>query len=444
MASLNDNSVPPYGTPKVTNPAGADCKAGALALSPAPPIADTGVDWPTGAVFTAVTGRPHAQAATSRDAALDYLRSFVTVLVVAHHSVIAYALISPNAVPRSPVHPWLAGIPIADAGHRLIGFDVFALFNDTFFMSLMFLLSGLFVGPSLARKGSGSFLRDRGLRLGAPFVVMALLTPLAYYPAYRVTAADPSALAFWREWLSLGIWPSGPVWFVAVLLGFDVIAAALHQFAPVLIETVGRLASVGRLRPTGLFVALMLVSAAAYLPLRALFGPESWAVVGPFSVQSSRALHYLVYFLAGVAIGECEIGHGLLAPDGGLGRRWFRWTLRALGLFAVYVTMIVWLAPGRLANGLSPLERQLILGLGFVLCCGAISFAMLAAFRRFANARTPVLTSLSRNAYGIYLTHYGFVMWAQYALLPAAIRRPSRPPWCCPARSRQAGRQPPP
>jgi surface polysaccharide O-acyltransferase-like enzyme len=32
-----------------------------------------------------------------------------------------------------------------------------------------------------------------------------------------------------------------------------------------------------------------------------------------------------------------------------------------------------------------------------------------------------VLTSLSRNAYGIYLTHYGFVMWLQYALLPAAI-----------------------
>ena len=47
-----------------------------------------------------------------------------------------------------------------------------------------------------------------------------------------VTAADPDALAFWREWLSLGVWPSGPLWFVAVLLGFDVIAAALHQFDP--------------------------------------------------------------------------------------------------------------------------------------------------------------------------------------------------------------------
>jgi peptidoglycan/LPS O-acetylase OafA/YrhL len=382
--------------------------------------ASAGVDRPTRAVFAAVTGRAHAHAATSRDAALDTLRAFVTVLVVAHHSVLAYALISPAAAPRSPLHPWLAGVPIVDS-HRLILFDLFALFNDTFFMSLMFLLSGLFVGPSLARKGGGSFLRDRALRLGAPFVVMAMLAPLAYYPAYRASAAVPDALAFWREWLSLGIWPSGPLWFVAVLLGFDAIAAALYRLAPALFERAGRLASGGRRRPTALFAAFMLVSAVAYLPLRAVFGPESWAAVGPVSVQSSRALHYLVYFLAGVAIGDCEIGHGLLAPDGLLVRRWYRWTLRALGLSALYVAIIVGLGPNGPANGLPPLARQLILGLGFVLCCGAISFGLLAVFRRFANAPTRALTSLSRNAYGIYLLHYGFVMWLQYALLPAAL-----------------------
>ena len=63
----------------------------------------------------------------------------------------------------------------------------------------------------------------------------------------------------------------------------------------------------------------------------------------------------------------------------------------------------------------------MIFGFGFVLCCGAISFAMSALSRRFANTPTPALTSLSRNAYGIYLVHYGFVMWLQYALLPAAL-----------------------
>ena len=71
--------------------------------------------------------------------------------------------------------------------------------------------------------------------------------------------------------------------------------------------------------------------------------------------------------------------------------------------------------------GLSPLARQLILGIGIVLSCGAISFAMLAVCRRFINTPTAVLDSLSRNAYGIYLVHYGFVLWLQSALLPALL-----------------------
>ena len=359
-----------------------------------------------------------AQAARDRDAALDYLRAFITVLVVAHHSVLAYALISPNAAPRDPLHPWLAGIPIADS-HGLVGFDLFGFFNDTFFMSLMFLLSGLFVWPSLARKGGARFLRDRLLRLGVPFAVMALLAPVAYYAAYRVAVPDPSVPAFWRQWLSMGMWPSGPVWFISVLLAFDGIAAGLYRFTPDLMESIGRRASIGLQRPVALFAALIVVSAMFYLPLRVAFGADSWATVGPIALQSSRALHYLVYFLTGVAVGASDGELGLLAPQGPLAHHWSGWTLAALALFAANVAVIAALGPSRAAIGLAPLARQLILGLGFVLCCGAISFAMLAVCRRFINTSTRVLDSLSRNAYGIYLVHYGFVLWLQSALLPA-------------------------
>ncbi len=36
---------------------------------------------------------------------------------------------------------------------------------------------------------------------------------------------------------------------------------------------------------------------------------------------------------------------------------------------------------------------------------------------RFARARGPWLDSLEANAYGMYLVHYGVVVWLQYALL---------------------------
>jgi hypothetical protein len=42
---------------------------------------------------------------------------------------------------------------------------------------------------------------------------------------YRVTAVDPGLAAFWQHWLALPFWPSGPPWFLWVLLVFNLIAA---------------------------------------------------------------------------------------------------------------------------------------------------------------------------------------------------------------------------
>jgi hypothetical protein len=106
--------------------------------------------------------------ASARDASFDYLRAFIVLLVLLHHSVLAYAVMWP----AQPMTFAILPAPIVDL-RRWAGFDVVAIFNDTFFMALMFLLSGLFVWPSLERKGGAKFLRDRLLRLGVPFAVAA-------------------------------------------------------------------------------------------------------------------------------------------------------------------------------------------------------------------------------------------------------------------------------
>ena len=93
-------------------------------------------------------------AAGAREVSFDYLRAFIVLLVLLHHSVLAYAVLWP-AQPRTfRILP----APIVDP-QRWVGFDVLAAFNDTFFMALMFLLSGLFVWPSLERKGGAKLLR---------------------------------------------------------------------------------------------------------------------------------------------------------------------------------------------------------------------------------------------------------------------------------------------
>src|ERR1700751_5633134 len=99
--------------------------------------------------------RPPEQAgnvttAPVRVTAFDRARTFITLLVLLHHSVLNYPYFGP--------------------GHRArwLGFDLIVLFNDSFFMACMFFISGLFVRDSLARRGAAIFLRDRAWRLGVP------------------------------------------------------------------------------------------------------------------------------------------------------------------------------------------------------------------------------------------------------------------------------------
>ena len=106
------------------------------------------------------------------------------------------------------------------------GFDVLVMLNDSFFMPLMFVLSGLFVWGGLQRKGVRQFLQDRLLRLGAPFAVAVLtIVPLAYYPSWLQAGGAPGFAAFWTTMVTSGHWPSGPPWFVGVLLAFDGLSA---------------------------------------------------------------------------------------------------------------------------------------------------------------------------------------------------------------------------
>src|SRR5277367_4566459 len=117
--------------------------------------------------------------ATDRNVAVGYLRAFITLLVIGHHAVLAYHPYAPPPPTSLGAEPmfWQA-FPVVDS-QRWPGIEVFVGFNDVFFMSLMFFVSGLFVWPSLQRKGPGLFLSDRLRRLGIPFLVAAgLLAPL--------------------------------------------------------------------------------------------------------------------------------------------------------------------------------------------------------------------------------------------------------------------------
>lgn len=364
--------------------------------------------------------RPLAQTSL----ALDNLRGIVILIVLAFHSALAYVgwiKASPAAF-DSPPFQWQA-FPIVDP-HRFLGFDLFCAWQDVYLMALMFFLSGLFVWPSLARKQSWGFLRDRLLRLGIPYLVgIAIVIPVALYPAYRVTAAEPSIAGYWRALLALPFWPNGPMWFLWQLLVLNVMAALVHAVAPNALPALGRRCAAAAKQPLPFLAGLLLASALAYVPLAVAFTPWRWFNWWIVAVQLCRPLQYAIYFFAGVGIGAAGIENGLLAPKGPLASRWASWLAGELVCLALWMGLT-----GLTLNGDAPLGITIAADLAYVPACAAGCFFLIAVTLRFAAGYSRILGALGANAYGLYLLHYIFVVWMQYALLaaplPAVVKTP--------------------
>ena len=335
----------------------------------------------------------------TRNASLDRTRTFLTLVVLLHHAVIPYTYFG-HTDPKS----W-------------IGFDMIVLATDSFFMAMFFLLSGLFVWPGLARKGPLSYLRDRLIRLGVPFVIGAFtIIPLAYYAIELREHPDVSFPGFWWKTITEGPWPSGPIWFLWVLLVFDVVASILYRISPNLLDPINRLSLRGRDHPAQFFAVMLAVTAALYIPGRVHYGPGSWFQFGPFSVQHGRVLLYATYFFFGAGIGLRYLDSGLLAVDGELPRRSWAWTIPALIPYClmwalIYVKREILGNPVRL-----PDWYEATYGLFFAAFSVAIMFTILAYFLRFKQSGWGILDPMQPDAYGMFLVHYPIVLWLQYWL----------------------------
>jgi acyltransferase-like protein len=347
--------------------------------------------------------------------ALSNLRAIVILIVLAFHSTLAYLDWLPaKARPfDAPPYEWEAS-PIIDS-ERWLGFDLFCAWHDVYLMSLMYFLSGLFVWTSLTRKGSWPFLSDRLLRLGLPLIpAVFVLMPIALYPAYLATASKPSLAEYWQQFMALPFWPCGPQWFLSQLLAFNIFAAAMHRCVPDWDRHLVRLVAFAGGNPVRFMVALGTISALIYVPLMLVYSPFAWTNVGPVAFQPSRLLHYFVYFLAGVAIVGHGLDRGLLDCDGKLAQHWIAWLAAAMAGF------VLWAAPTSATlpdwSG-APLAAKLAAGIGFAVACATSCLASLAISLRFAHFRLSAFDSLSDNAYRIYLIHYVFAVWLQYALL---------------------------
>ncbi len=353
---------------------------------------------------------------SEQNRALGYLKGIIIVMLVAFHSIIAYALFtksipSPSSFLAEP-RLWRV-FPIIDS-QTWSGFSVYFFYFNSFAMALMFFISGLFVWNSLLRKGSSIFLRDRFIRLGFPFVILSIIEePLRYYPAYLAIGENPQFSVYLSQWVTQSDWPNGYLWFLWLLLAFNCIVVIFFYIKQKKKQSNLNISPNIIQHPAAFFGIVIAASAAAYIPVANIFGTLTWSNFGPFSFQTSRIFFYAIYFLSGTMLGAIGIEKGLLATDGRLAKRWPIWVVSAFISFVIYLSLVV----KAFSESDSTNTVKLIIILLFLLCCAASVFAFLSLFLKFVRKSNRVLDSLQNNAYGIFLFHFIFVTWLQYALL---------------------------
>lgn len=152
---------------------------------------------------------------------LDYLRVLLTILVILHHTAIAYGAGG----------SWIfEDVDKSQLTVSSILLTIFTAINQSFFMGLFFFLSGYFTPGSYDRKGWRQFLKDRLLRLGIPLLVYVfVLGPIISYVAHYRNSLTLIEY-FQREVITLQTIHIGPLWFVETLLYFSLLYAMYRNF----------------------------------------------------------------------------------------------------------------------------------------------------------------------------------------------------------------------
>ena len=147
---------------------------------------------------------------------LDYLRAFLIGLVVLYHIAGVYSVSIPGYVQSSASSIFTEAVLV-----------LFPLYNFAWFLGAFFLVSGYLSVASLVRKGPWRFAIGRIMRLGIPLAAYSLImNPLAsYISVFQITRSFTLSLTWqsYAPFIGLGVF-----WFVALLLGFDLLFAAYY------------------------------------------------------------------------------------------------------------------------------------------------------------------------------------------------------------------------
>ncbi|RDU24600.1 acyltransferase family protein [Anaerosacchariphilus polymeriproducens] len=336
-----------------------------------------------------------------RNMRIDYFRAFLMVLVVWHHATLAYSTTG-------------SGVLITDDS-TFMGFDLIALFNDSFFMFAFFFVSGLFSYKSLLKKGIKNFFEERLIRLLLPFAFATLLiNPIAhYFSSLNKNGGSFSIVGYFQFLINtFGKTESNHLWFLWVLFFFSLILAIYHLVQKVFSITIRRSQEKYLTKAWTFTVVMVILGTLCYLPMCNIGEGGFVTLLKPFNMQVSRVLIYFLYFVAGNVIGMYGIQRSFLYKEK-FQKKWWLWL--SLSLATTVLNIVVHVVQenmeiGILKNTIIVVDQGMIVVISLFALFGFISF-----FTLHIKEDNKVINLLSKEAMGIYIIHYAVVTALQYA-----------------------------
>lgn len=317
---------------------------------------------------------------------IDRVRVFLMMLVIFHHTLIAFGL--------SGGWYFRSATPLST--EAIMSLMIVTSVNQAFFMSLFFFVSAFFIPMSYDKKGPAKFIKDRLVRLGIPLLVYALvLQPTLSFLISRYYGG-----AFDTTWLNFVIdkdlhhLETGPMWFVLSLMLFEGIYVLYRCMSN---NHLSEKFS-DKFPGTGKILLFIIVTGLIAFLIRFVY-PVGKNFIG-------LQFGYFSLYVAMYALGLLAYRKQWLEQlNVKVAKHWFYISLVAIVVLMAKITTSS--EPENLgqlsSGGLNSLAFIYAMWEPFV--CVGFSYLILASFRKYFNNPNKIIDTLAPCTYGGYFIH---------------------------------------
>jgi len=325
---------------------------------------------------------------------IDNLRLMIVTFVVMHHLAVTYSGFGSWYYVEAPHLDILS----------TIWFAFYLSFQQGYFMGLMFMIAGYFVGGSYDRKGFGRFVGERFKRL----IIPSLIYMVAITPFIELVELDNKPASFSIiDFLS----GTGVMWFTVALFFFSL----TYGLARLIVRRPTSGSDRKQLEPTLAKAAILILIISVFAYLIRIVQPIGTSIL---NMQLCYFASYIVLFIVGIIAYRSNLFAKISYRTG---KRWLISGI-ALGFVAWLPLAIVVTESGNIAalyGGLTWQSAAYSVWESFVAV--AMSIGLIAVFREKFNDQSKLVKTLSDNSLAVYMFHPLIIIPVTLLLSPIAL-----------------------